>query len=112
MFTDPQLAHVGLHEHEARKKFPDANIKTASMPMAYVARALEMDESQGLMKAVVNGDTGEILGFTCFGIEGGEIMSIVQTAMLGKLHYSVLQNATYAHPTLAESLNNVWGYLK
>lgn len=112
MFTDPQLAHVGLHEHEARAKFPDATIKTASMPMAYVARALETDESLGLMKAVVNADTGMILGFTCLGIEGGEIMSLVQTAMLGKLHYSVLQNAVYAHPTLAESLNNVWGFLK
>ncbi|KAF2478523.1 FAD-dependent pyridine nucleotide-disulfide oxidoreductase [Neohortaea acidophila] len=112
MYTDPQLAHVGLHESEARKKYPNATIKTASMPMAYVARALETDESRGLMKAVVDDGTKQILGFTCFGIEGGEIMSIVQTAMLGKLPYPVLQDAIFAHPTLAESLNNVWGYLK
>jgi pyruvate/2-oxoglutarate dehydrogenase complex dihydrolipoamide dehydrogenase (E3) component len=81
------------------------------MPMAYVARALETDESRGLMKAVVHAESGQILGFTCLGLEGGEIMSIVQTAMLGKLSYTVLQNAIYAHPSLAESLNNLWGYL-
>ena len=75
MYIDPQLAHVGLHEHEARSKYPNANIKTASMPMSYVARALETDETRGLMKAVVNADDGLILGFTCLGLEGGEIMS-------------------------------------
>ena len=112
MYIDPQLGHIGLHEHEARAKFPDAKIQTASMPMAYVARALETDETRGLMKAVVNADDGQILGFTCLGLEGGEIMSIVQTAMMGKLSYRVLQNAIYAHPTLAESLNNLWGLLK
>lgn len=112
MFTDPQLGHVGLHEREARKQYGDLAIQTATMPMGYVARALETDESQGLMKAVVHVETGQILGFSCLGIEGGEIMSIVQTAMLGKLHYSVLQNAVFAHPTLAESLNNLWGFLK
>jgi pyruvate/2-oxoglutarate dehydrogenase complex dihydrolipoamide dehydrogenase (E3) component len=112
MYTDPQLGHIGLHEHEAKKKYGDDAIKTASMPMAWVARALEIDESRGLMKAVVHADTEQILGFTCLGLEGGEVMSIVQTAMMGGLKYTVLQNAIYAHPSLAESLNNVWGYLK
>jgi pyruvate/2-oxoglutarate dehydrogenase complex dihydrolipoamide dehydrogenase (E3) component len=112
MYIDPQLGHVGLHEHEASAKYPNAKIKTASMPMSYVARASETDEPRGMMKAVVNADDGSILGFTCLGLEGGEIMSIVQTAMMGKLKYEALQNAIYAHPTLAESLNNLWGYLK
>lgn len=112
VYTDPQLGHVGLHEAEARSKYPDRKIMTAGMPMAYVARALETDETRGLMKAVVDGDSGEILGFTCLGLEGGEVMSVVQTAMLGKLEYWDLQNAVYAHPTLAESLNNLWGFLK
>lgn len=62
MYIDPQLGHIGLHEHEARSKYPNADIKTATMPMAYVARALETDESRGLMKAVVNGESGQILG--------------------------------------------------
>ena len=76
VYTDPQLGHVGLHEHEARTQFPQKTIKVAKMPMKYVARALECDETRGMMKAVVDGETGEILGFTCLGLEGGEIMAV------------------------------------
>jgi pyruvate/2-oxoglutarate dehydrogenase complex dihydrolipoamide dehydrogenase (E3) component len=112
VFTDPQLGHVGLHEAEARKKFSDKQIKTATMPMSYVARAVETAETRGLMKAVVDSESGAILGFTCLGIEGGGIMSLVQVAMMGGLTYWKLRDAVFAHPTLAESLNNLWGYLK
>ncbi|KAK5739178.1 hypothetical protein LTR17_005479 [Elasticomyces elasticus] len=112
MYTDPQLGHIGLHEHEARTKYPERTIKTATMPMSYVARALETAETRGLMKAVVDDDSQQILGFTCLGMEGGEIMSIVQVAMIGRLPYTSLQSAIFAHPTLAESLNNLWGFLK
>jgi pyruvate/2-oxoglutarate dehydrogenase complex dihydrolipoamide dehydrogenase (E3) component len=112
VYTDPQLGHVGLHEAEAREKFPDKKIQTATMPMSYVARAVETAETRGLMKAVVDGESGAILGFTCLGIEGGEIMSLVQVAMMGGLPYWKLRDAIFAHPTLAESLNNLWGYLK
>ena len=112
MYTDPQLAHVGLHAHEAVAKYGADAVQTASMPMAYVARALETDETGGMMKAVVHKESEKILGFTVLGMEGGEVMSIVQTAMLGGLSWRVLQDAVFAHPTLAESLNNVWGFLK
>ncbi|RMY40498.1 hypothetical protein D0866_01233 [Hortaea werneckii] len=112
VYTDPQLGHIGLHESEARKNFPSKRIQTAVMPMKYVARALETDETKGLMKSVVDGESGEILGFTCLGVEGGEIMSLVQVAIMGKLTYRELQEAVFAHPTLAESLNNLWGFLK
>ncbi|OOF93400.1 hypothetical protein ASPCADRAFT_173141 [Aspergillus carbonarius ITEM 5010] len=112
VYTDPQFGHVGLHEHEARQKFPNKKILTAQMPMSYVARALETDESRGAMKAVVDGDTGSILGFSCLGAEGGELMSVVQTAMMGNLPYQKLQDAVFAHPTFAESLNNLWGFLQ
>ncbi|KAH8694878.1 FAD-dependent pyridine nucleotide-disulfide oxidoreductase [Talaromyces proteolyticus] len=112
VYTDPQLAHVGLHEGEAREKYPDRKIQTAKMPMGYVARALETDEPRGMMKAVVDCNTGLILGFTCLGLEGGEIMSIVQMAMIGNIPYEKLQNAIWAHPTLAESLNNLWAFLE
>lgn len=112
VYTDPQLGHVGLHEAEARKKFPNKKIQTATMPMSYVARAVETAETRGLMKAVIDKDSGAILGFTCLGIEGGEIMSLVQVAMMGGLPYWKLRDAVFAHPTLAESLNNLWGYLK
>ena len=111
-YTDPQMGHVGLHESEARAKFPGKKIQTAKMPMAYVARALETAEPRGLMKAVVDGETGKILGFSCLGLEGGEIMSIVQMAMMGGLKWEQLRDATFAHPALAESLNNLWGFLE
>ena len=94
VFTDPQLAHIGLHEKEARDKFPTKKILTAKMPMAYVARALETDESRGMMKTVVDGETGLILGFTCLGIEGGELMSIVEMAMIGAVPYHKLQDVS------------------
>jgi pyruvate/2-oxoglutarate dehydrogenase complex dihydrolipoamide dehydrogenase (E3) component len=112
VYTDPQLGHIGLHHHEALKIYPERNIKTASMPMSYVARALETDETRGMMKAVIDGDSGEILGFTSLGIEGGEVMSVVQMAMVGGQSYEVLRDAVWAHPSLAESLNNLWGFLK
>ena len=106
MFIDPQLARVGLSEQEARKQGRD--IRVATMPMSYVARALEVDESRGFMKAVVDAPSKQILGFTILGLEGGELMAMVEIAMLGKLPYTVLQDAIFAHPTLAESLNNLF----
>ncbi|GAB1196782.1 hypothetical protein APSETT444_006057 [Aspergillus pseudonomiae] len=112
VYTDPQLGHVGLHEREARERYPHMRISTAAMPMSYVARALETDESNGMMKAVVNADDGQILGFTCLGTEGGELMSVVEMAMIAKLPYWKLQDAVFAHPAFAESLNNLWGFLK
>lgn len=112
VYTDPQLGHVGLHEHEARAKFPSGKIQVATMPMSYVARALEMDETRGLMKAVVDTESQKILGFTCLGLEGGEIMSVVQMAMIGGQKWTALRDAVWAHPSLAESLNNIWGFLK
>lgn len=112
VFMDPQLGRIGLTEEEARKQYPKRNLKVAKMPMAYVARALETDESLGFMKAVVDADSKEILGFACLGLEGGEIMSMVQLAMMGGMTYDELENAIFAHPCLSESLNNLWGFLE
>ncbi|TID21962.1 putative pyridine nucleotide-disulfide oxidoreductase RclA [Venturia nashicola] len=111
IFTDPQLAHVGLHLHDIPLS-ARADIKIAKMPMSYVARALEIDEARGMMKAVVNGVTGEILGFSCLSTEGGELMSIVQCAMMGGVKWWDLREAIWAHPTWAECLNNLWGFLE
>ena len=107
VFIDPQLGRVGLSESEARAS--GRAIRVAKMPMNYVARALEIDESRGFMKAVVDAESGQILGCAVLGIEGGEIMAMLQMAMMGKLPYTVLRDAVFAHPTLAESLNNLFG---
>lgn len=105
VFIDPQLGRVGLSESEARAT--GLNIRVAKMPMSYVARALEVSESRGFMKVVINADTKQILGCAILGIEGGEVMSMIQIAMMGKLPYTVLKDGIFAHPTLAESLNNL-----
>jgi pyruvate/2-oxoglutarate dehydrogenase complex dihydrolipoamide dehydrogenase (E3) component len=109
VFIDPQLGRVGLSEQEARAE--GRSIKVAKLPMSHVARALEVDETRGLMKAVVDAETDQILGFAMLGIEGGEIMSAVQIAMLGKLPYTALRDGVFAHPTLAEALNNLFTQL-
>ncbi|MDP9474320.1 MAG: mercuric reductase [Actinomycetota bacterium] len=106
VFIDPQLGRVGLSEAEAREQGRD--VRVASMPMSYVPRALEVDESRGMMKAVVDGETGEIMGCAILGIEGGEIMAMIQIAMMGKLPYTALRDGVFAHPTLAESLNSLF----
>lgn len=109
MFIDPQLGRVGLSEEEARAE--GRNFRVAKIPMNYVARALEVDESRGMVKAIVDADTGHILGCAVLGIEGGEIMAMMEIAMLGKLPYTVLRDAVFAHPTLAELLNTLFATL-
>ena len=106
VFIDPQLGRVGLSEQEAREQ--GLNIHVAKMPMSHVARALEVDEPRGMMKAVVDADTDQILGCAVLGIEGGEVMAMIQIAMMGKMPYTSLRDAIFAHPTLAESLNNLF----
>jgi len=106
VFMDPQLGRVGLGEAEARERGYD--VRVAKIPMNYVSRAIEMDESRGMMKAVVDAETGSILGCAVLGIEGGEIMAMIQIAMMGKLSYTALRDGVFAHPTLAESLNTLF----
>jgi pyruvate/2-oxoglutarate dehydrogenase complex dihydrolipoamide dehydrogenase (E3) component len=110
VFIDPQLGRVGLSEREARAQGKD--IRVAKLPMTSVARALEMDETRGFMKAIVDAESDEILGCAILGVEGGEVMAVVQMAMLGHLPYTVLKDAVLAHPTLAESLNNLFSTLE
>ena len=106
VFMDPQLGRIGMTENEARAL--GRKIRVAKLPMSSVARALELDETRGFMKAVVDQETNQILGAAVLGIEGGEVMAVLQTAMMGKLPYTALRDGTFAHPTLAESLNNLF----
>src|SRR3984957_806891 len=106
VFMDPQLGRVGMTESEAKKS--GRKIRVARMPMTSVARALEVDETRGLMKVIVDAETGEILGATVLGIEGGEVMGALQMAMMGNVKYTVLRDGVFAHPTLTESLNTLF----
>jgi pyruvate/2-oxoglutarate dehydrogenase complex dihydrolipoamide dehydrogenase (E3) component len=76
--------------------------------MASVARALEVGESRGSIKAIVDAETGQILGCAVLGIEGGEIISLFEMEMMGSVPYTRIRDAIFAHPTLAESLNNLF----
>jgi len=109
VFLDPQLGRIGLTEAEAVAK--GLNIEVAKMPMNRVARALETDETRGFMKAIVDARTKQILGAAVLGIEGGEIMSMFEIAIMGRLPYTTLRDGIFAHPTLAESLNNLFSTL-
>lgn len=106
MFTDPQLGRVGMTEQQARDR--GLNIKVAKIPMTETARAIETGETRGFMKAVVDANTQQILGCAMLCLDGGEVMAVVETAMMGKLPYTALRNAVFAHPTLSESLNNLF----
>lgn len=106
VFIDPQLGRVGITEFEAQAKALDVEI--AKMPMNRVARALETDESRGFMKAIIDSKTQQILGAAVLGIEGGEVMSIIEVAMMGRVPCTALRDGIFAHPTLAESLNNLF----
>ena len=96
----------GLTETEAREK--GLNIRVASMPAASIARAWENGEMRGLLKAIVDADTKTILGAAILSSEGGELMSVLQMAMMGHLTYDVLRDTVFAHPTFAECFNNLF----
>jgi pyruvate/2-oxoglutarate dehydrogenase complex dihydrolipoamide dehydrogenase (E3) component len=109
LFTDPELGRVGLSEKQARAK--GLNIKVATMPATSIARANENGETRGMLKVIVNADDRKILGAAILCAGGGELMSVMQVAMTGGLTCDTLRDAIFAHPTFAESLNNLFARL-
>ena len=103
MFTDPELARVGLNEKEARSR--GLAYRLCKLPMTANLRARTLSETRGFMKALIAKESDQILGFTMFGLEAGEVIAVVQTAMLGEMPYTVMRDAIYTHPTIAEGLN-------
>jgi pyruvate/2-oxoglutarate dehydrogenase complex dihydrolipoamide dehydrogenase (E3) component len=102
MFTDPELARVGLNESEATAQL--VAYRVARMPMAAVLRTRTTSEPRGFMKMLVEEGSDRILGFTVFGAEASELMATVQVGMLGNLPYTALRDALFTHPTAAEGL--------
>ena len=107
LFTDPEIARVGLNENEALAA--GRPYRVAKLPMQAVLRARSLSETRGFMKALVNHETDEILGFTAVGPHAGEVLAVVQTAMMGKLPYTALRDAVFTHPTMAEGLGPLFG---
>src|SRR5262249_55641142 len=103
LFTDPELARVGLSEREARER--GVSYRLAKIPMDSVLRARTVSETRGFLKALIEQNGDRILGFTAFGAEAGEIMAIVQVAMLAGMPYTALRDAILTHPTMAEGLS-------
>ena len=106
VFIDPQLGRVGMTEREARAH--GRAIRVATLPMNAVVRAIETGETRGFMKAIIDADNGQILGCSILGSEGGEIMTVIQVAMLGKLTDTAMADAIFTHPLLAEGLNTLF----
>ncbi|MGM9478152.1 mercuric reductase [Pedobacter sp. GSP4] len=106
MFTDPQLARVGISENQAKAQ--NLQYKVAVLPMTSVARGIETGETLGLMKAIVDVKSKKILGAAIIGAEGGEVMSVLQMAMEGGITFDRIRYCVFAHPTYSESLNNLF----
>ena len=107
LFTDPEIARVGLNENEAVAA--GRSYRVAKLPMEAVLRARTLSETRGFMKALVSDDGDEILGFTAVGPHAGEVLAVVQTAIIGKLPYTALRDAVFTHPTMAEGLGPLFG---
>jgi pyruvate/2-oxoglutarate dehydrogenase complex dihydrolipoamide dehydrogenase (E3) component len=102
IFTDPELARVGLNESEARqRRIP---YRVAKMPASGVFRTLTLSETRGFVKMLIDENSNRILGFTALIAGAGDLMAVVQTAMLGGMPFPALRDAVFAHPTTAEGL--------
>ncbi len=110
VYMDPQLGRIGVTETQAREA--GKKIKVARMPVTSIARAIETGETRGILKAIVDAETEQILGVAILAPEGGELMSMLEIAMMGKLPYSTLESGVFAHPAYAESLNTIWGHFE
>jgi probable pyridine nucleotide-disulfide oxidoreductase len=103
VFTTPELARVGLTEQEARARGHE--VRVARLPVSAIPRAKTLHETTGSWKAVVDRESDLVLGAALLGRDAGEVISVVQMAMLGGLRYQQVRDALITHPTMGEGLN-------
>ena len=108
-FIDPQLGRIGLTESQARKQ--GKTVRVAKLPMSRVTSTVELNEPRGLMKVVIDSSTHRIIGAAALGVDSGEIMAMLQIAMMSDLPYTSLRDGIFTPPTLAGSLNNLFATL-
>jgi pyruvate/2-oxoglutarate dehydrogenase complex dihydrolipoamide dehydrogenase (E3) component len=106
VFIDPPLARIGLNEVEARSG--GVPVRVAKLPVREILRTATTGETRGFMKALVHAKRDDIVGFTMFGAEAGEVMAAVQIAMLAGLPFPTLRDAVLTHPTMAEGLGTLF----
>jgi pyruvate/2-oxoglutarate dehydrogenase complex dihydrolipoamide dehydrogenase (E3) component len=105
LFTDPEFARIGLSEIEAARL--GVGYRVATIPMQSVLRARTLSEPRGFLKMLIDEGSDRILGFAAFGAEAGELIAVVQTAMLGSMPFDALRDAIFTHPTMAEGLSTL-----
>ena len=110
VFIDPEFARVGLNEREALDR--NVGYRTARLPMDIIPRARTLSQRKGFMKALIATENDQILGFSMLGVNAGEVMSVVQMAMLGNLPFTALRDGIFAHPTISEGLNMLFNNVK
>ena len=106
LFTDPELARVGLSEREARER--GVGYRLVRIPLEAVLRTRTLSETRGFLKALIEKGGDRILGFTAFGVEAGEVMAVAQVAMAAGLPYTALRDTVLTHPTMAEGLADLF----
>jgi pyruvate/2-oxoglutarate dehydrogenase complex dihydrolipoamide dehydrogenase (E3) component len=106
LFTEPELARIGLTEKAARQQGLD--IRLAKLSVAAIPRARTMSESRGFIKALVDAKTNRILGCTILSVEAGEMLGTVQMAMIAGLPFTALRDAVLTHPTMVEGFNSLF----
>ena len=106
VFIDPVLSHVGLNEKQAKEK--EIEYKVVSMPAAGIPRARIVKQTNGLLKALIDPKTKSILGCTLFCADSSEMINIVRVAMEAKLPYTFLKDTIFTHPSMSESLNDLF----
>ncbi len=111
VFIDPQLGRIGLTETEARAQGRNIRVAKSAMDYPLPTRARELGETRGFMKVVIDADTGQILGAAILAVEGGEMMAVLQVAMMGKLPYTAIRDGIFTHPTLAEMLGDLFVFM-
>ena len=110
LYMDPPVAQIGLTETKAIER--GIKVRVAKIPTGAVLRSRTLDETRGFLKALIDPANNRILGFTMIGPEAGEVMAVVQTAMLAGLPFTALRDAILAHPTMAEGLNVLFSTIK
>jgi pyruvate/2-oxoglutarate dehydrogenase complex dihydrolipoamide dehydrogenase (E3) component len=106
LFTDPELAHVGLSERQATER--GIAYRLVKIPMTHILRTHTLSQTRGFMKALIEPGTDRVLGFTAFGVDAGEVMAAVQVVMAAGLPYTLLRDMVLAHPTIAEGLGDLF----